>query len=383
MDLDEFSDDGFDDLPDNALQELEYNAIQLTQGRAQSRQTHVQQQTEYPEVIWVEDDDLDTTEVINDAGVPIGRPVGDNTLQQQNQSSQQQHQDSRRSMPPPNPRWNPVLDPSKRRNNGQQQTGPPSEGPTSRPMYTSQQFQSQSNYQRPQMTQFSRPPVPQNRFEPPQQSQNQPGDVVSALQQRLRALEAELNAARGEVSIIRSNSIKSQQVHDTEVLRLKKINAEQLAKQERIAEAAVVAEQNANTELQFLQRDMREVSDRARRKDNATALGSETTTPKKASKSWRMADGFDDMEIVLSPGKGRNRSAGGVAASVGERTPTKGKRKRPMVDSPVMALETHTDDFAASFPKSEKAVPQSVVVVAQPPALLFEVCHSISIAYIH
>src|SRR6478735_1857658 len=115
MDLDdEFSDDGFDDIPANALQELEDNAIQLTQAQAQSKPLTQRPRIESPEIVWIEDDDLDTTEVTNDAGVPIGRPVVDGNLQQ-NQSSQSYYLDSRRSVPPPNPRWNPVVDPSKRR----------------------------------------------------------------------------------------------------------------------------------------------------------------------------------------------------------------------------------------------------------------------------
>ncbi|KAI1302707.1 hypothetical protein F5Y03DRAFT_360677 [Xylaria venustula] len=53
-----------------------------------------------------------------------------------------------------------------------------------------------------------------------------------------------------------------------------------------------------------------------------------------------------------SPSKGkRGKNVGPVASSVVEpplskltRTPTKSKRKRPAIDSPVMALETHSDD---------------------------------------
>ena len=374
MDLDEFSDDSLDDLPDNALQELENNAIQFTQAQAQEQQQprnpSQQPQTEY---IWVEDDDLDTTEVTNDVGIPVGRPVVDNTLQQQ------QHQEARRSLPPvPNPRWNPTVDPSKRPAPGlAARSRPPSVGPPNQPVFGSQRFQSQtSNLNRAQPSQFARPVVPQNRFAPSQSSQGPPGDIASALQLRLRALESELAAARGEVSIIRSNSTKAQQQHDTEVARLKKLNAEQLAKQERILEAAVAAENNANTELQFLQQDMREVNDRVRKKDVVGGPGAGTTTPKKATKTWRVADGFDDMDIVVSPskGQGRSKNAGSVAANVGERTPSKGKRKRPLVDSPIMALETHTDDTAVNDESAEPP-PMQPAVVATPAPPPFDVCH--------
>ncbi|KAF7544865.1 hypothetical protein G7Z17_g9612 [Cylindrodendrum hubeiense] len=373
MDLDEFSDDGLDDLPDNALQELENNAIQLTQAH---RTAPSQQPDSYPDAIWVEDDDLDTTEVTNDVGEPVGRPVVDNTLQQYSQQQEHQHQESRRSVPPvPNPRWDPNIYPSSKRHpTGQPPPRLPNAAATNQPVYTSQQFQSQtSNLHRPQTSQFTRPGVAPNHYIP---SQSQPGDVVSALQQRLRALEAELFAARGEVSIIRTNSSKAQQQHDAEVSRLKKVNAEQLSRQERIAEAAVVAEKNANTELQFLQRDMKEVNDRTRRKDTlaTTGTGSGLTTPKKTAKTWRVADGFDEMDIVLSPskGQGRNKNAGSVAANVGERTPSKGKRKRPAVDSPVMALEIHMGDVDIGDKKPEPSTAQPPIVITAPPGLPFE-----------
>ncbi|KPM38285.1 hypothetical protein AK830_g8269 [Neonectria ditissima] len=371
MDLDEFSDDGFDDLTDNALQELENNAIQLTQAQRKPPSQHPE--SAYLDAIWVEDDDLDTTEVTNDVGEPVGRPVVDNTLQQHSQ--QHQHQELRRSVPPlPNPRWDPIVHPSKRRPAGQPAPLLPSAAATKQPLYTSQQFQSQSsNLHKPQASQFSRPPIGTNHFVP---SQSQPGNIVPALQQRVRTLEAEVNAARGEISIIRTNSTKAQEQHDAEVNRLKKLNAEQLSKQERIAEAAVVAEHNANIELQFLQRDVREVSNRPRRKETAGPTGPGLTTPKKTSKTWRVADGFDEMDIIMSPGKGqgRNKNAGSVAANVGERTPTKGKRKRPVVDSPIMALDTHMggfDDMVIDN-KPEPVAIQPPIVIAATPSLPFE-----------
>ncbi|KAF7561957.1 hypothetical protein G7046_g2181 [Stylonectria norvegica] len=380
MDVDEFPDDSFDDIPDLALQELENNAIQFTQAQAQaqvhqktSSQPHLIPQPSYGEYIWVEDDDLDTTEVTNDVGAPVGRPVVDNTLQQQ------QQQETRRSIPPlPNPRWNPVIDLTKRSPNTGLTARPrlpsvgPSVGAPSQADLEPQRFRLQtSSLNRPQPSQFARPALPQNRLVPSQSSQGPSGDVLSALQQRVRALETELNVARGEVSIIRTNSTKAQQQHDAEVSRLKKLNADHVAKQDRIVEAAVAAEQNANTELQFLQRDMREVSDRARRKDTG-APGIGFTTPKKTTKVWRVADGFDEMDIVVSPGKGQGRAkAGSVAVNVGERTPSKGKRKRPMIDSPIAALETHTGDAMVDDKVSPISQLQAIVSGPAPPPFEF------------
>ena len=239
----------------------------------------------------------------------------------------------------------------------------------------SQRFQPQGpgRINQPQPSQFARPALPPGgRFPASQASQAPSGDMVSALQQRLRTLETELHIARGEVSIIRANSTKAQQEYDAQVARLKKLNAEQLAKQERIVEAAVAAEKSANTELQFLQRDMREVSDRARRRDTAgpaAAVGA-VTTPKKANKTWGIADGFDEMDIALSPskGQGRGKASGSVAANVGERTPSKGKRKRPVMDSPIAALETHTEDVEMGDDKPASQGLHSTMVMAAPTA---------------
>ncbi|KAM4063951.1 DNA repair protein Rad26 [Hirsutella rhossiliensis] len=367
MDLDEFSDDGFDDLTDHALQELERNAIQLTQAQAAPRLSPRKPPSQEPHTRisdygWEEeDDDLDNSEVINDAGLPIGRPVVDNTLQQRERQREQQRrlaeaQLPRRPLPQvPNPRWNPTVDPANR----------PGAAMPARP-------QGLGRVNAPQPSQLARPILAQNRFAPSQQSQA--GDVVQALQQRLRALEAELNAARGEASIIRANSAKAQQEYEAQTTRLKKLNAEQVAKQERIVEAAIAAERSANTELQFLQRDMREVSDRARRKETANGPASGMTTPKKASKTWGFADGFDEMDMAESPSKtqARTRGSGSVAANVGERTPSKGKRKRPIVDSPVAALETHTEDVVMAEDRPVAASAAQPLMLEATPAAPFE-----------
>lgn len=367
MDLDEFSDDGLDDLPDNALQELENNAITFTQAQQQIRQPtqpqHVQQ-GEYTDFGWDEDEDLDTSEVINQAGAPVGRPPVDNSLPKQQTPSNQQS--LTRRPPPPNPQWNPNIDPVNRPNSATLAARDRFPGPS----------QQNLNIGRPQPSQFAKPLLPQ-RFAPSQQQpssqfQQHPDNVLSALQQRVRALETELNVARGEVSITRANSKKQDQEHSNEVARLKKLNADQAEKQERMIQAAVAAEKTASTELQFLQQDMREVKNQPKRKtSDQNNAGQKQGTPSK-KKSWAVADGFDGMEIASpSKGQGRARNAGTVAQNLGERTPTKNKRKRPAVDSPVMALDTVTDDVAmADRPSSAHAVPPHVATTA--PAPLFE-----------
>jgi hypothetical protein len=169
-------------------------------------------------------------------------------------------------------------------------------------------------------------------------------EIIAALQAQLSTLQSELTSAKGEAAIVRSKYEKFQTSHEAEVARLKRLNAEQLAKQERAVEAALAAEKNATTELHFAQQDLKEELGRAKvvkRKDDLNM------TPKKKNKTWAVADGFDEVEILPSPGKGQGKRRGDpgpVAVPLADRTPTKGKRKRPAVDSPVMALEVHSED---------------------------------------
>ncbi|OHE92685.1 DNA repair protein Rad26 [Colletotrichum orchidophilum] len=362
--MDEFNDDDFDELNDTTLQELENNAIQFTQAQrkpdSQSQpQFHNPSQIENYDDLEFEDDDLDDAEVTNELLPSVTRPPVDKTVSQQHQQqhrhlqhSQQPHAVSRPSLPtqqrriPPATHTNPsALSPRPRY---------PPPAPSYVAPAASQRFQSAhtATPYRPPPSQFVRPPPPSStRFNPPiaqPQVHVPPGnDVVAALQQRLRTLESELNSARGEVSIIRTKSTKAEQDHVAEVSRLKKQNAEQAAKQERAVEAAIAAERQATTELQFLQRDLKDASTRPRRREAAPMSAAPgTTTPKKTAKTWGVADGFDDMDIAPSPTKnrGKSRDTGPVAMPLSERTPTKGKRKRPTVDSPVMALEIDAQD---------------------------------------
>ncbi|KAB5540258.1 hypothetical protein GE09DRAFT_1136586, partial [Coniochaeta sp. 2T2.1] len=186
-------------------------------------------------------------------------------------------------------------------------------------------------------------------------------EVIAALQAQLATIQSELTSAKGEAAIVRSKYEKDQAGHQAEIARLKRLNAEQLAKQERAVEAALAAEKNATTELQFARQDLKEELGRSKpvkRKDDLT------TTPKKKSRGWAMADGFDDVEILPSPGKGQGKrrgDAGPVAVPLAERTPTKGKRKRPAVDSPVMALEVHEDDVLMPDAPEESRAKQKEV----------------------
>lgn len=208
----------------------------------------------------------------------------------------------------------------------------------------------------PPQSQIPRPPPPLPRPAPSIQSRYQPSQAqrqtgvssheLAALQAQILDLQSKLTTKDGEISIVRKRLEKSREDHERELHIIKTQTAEQLAKQERAVEAARAAQESAATELEFTRRDLREEVVRAKRQDGPG-------TPKKnaVAKTWGVADGFEDVEMAGSPSKGkRGKNAGPVASSVVEppskllKTPTKSKRKRPVMDSPVMALETHSDD---------------------------------------
>ncbi|KAK4446063.1 hypothetical protein QBC34DRAFT_412294 [Podospora aff. communis PSN243] len=378
--MDEFSDDGFDDLDDSILEQIENNALQFTQAQklAQSQAAPTQQRPAYE--YGVEDDDLDDTVVIDERDLPPpprpGGVAGALPAQQPQRlgvglGQQQWNRQFPRPAVPPQP-----LQQQRQAYAARQQFPPPRSQFPSRSQFTpalpSQRFHP-TIPQRPgpQQSQFSRPtPPPVVRPYPPQPTQAAhgvhgagpgQGNILAALQDKLAALETELTAAKGEAAILRSKYEKANASHDEEVARLKKQNAENAAKQERAIEAALAAERTATTELQFARQDLREGHGRAksRRKDGST-------TPKK-TKSWGIADGFDGIEMTGSPSKPQAQKGKIAAPSVvaqGERTPSKGKRKRPAVDSPKFALETHSGDEtrkSVPFPPLE-AVPHRPAV---------------------
>jgi hypothetical protein len=374
--MDEFSDDGFDDFDDSILEQIENNALQFTQAQklAQSQAAPTQQRPAYE--YGVEDDDLDDTVVIDERDLQPARPggVASGLPAQQAQrlgvglGQQQWNQQFPRPAVPPQPL-------QQRQAYTARQQFPPPRSQFSRsqfaPALPSQRFHP-AIPQRPgpQQSQFARPaPPPVVRPYPPQSTQAPhgvhgagpgQGNILAVLQDKLAALETELTAAKGEAAILRSKYEKANASHDEEITRLKKQNAENAAKQERATEAALAAERTAATELQFARQDLKEGLGRAksRRKDGST-------TPKK-TKSWGVADGFDGIEMTGSPSKlqaQKGKVAVPTVVAQGERTPSKGKRKRPAVDSPTFALETHSGDEVRKgvpFPRLEAVLPRPV-----------------------
>ncbi len=357
--MDDFSDDSFDDLNDSVLQELENKALRFTQAqqlaRSQQAAPPTQQNKNNVFDYDLEDDDLDDTVVIDVHAQPPPCPPPQQAL----------------PIHPQQPRHGTGLAGTQRWNQHlPRQKYQASSRPTAQPLPSQRYHAPPSARQPPQPSQFARPPLPVRQPYPAQASQvrqhgagpQHQNDVVAALQARLSELESDLTAAKGEASILRSKYDKARTTHDVEVARLKKENIEQIAKQERIAEQARVAERTTATELQFARQDLREELDRAksRRKDGPA-------TPRK-DRTWAISDGFDGNEVLSSPTKVqtlRRKDSGPVPPS--ERTPTKAKRKRPVVDSPTFALETDGGgSFDSAVLSQMPALPRSAALGSLP-----------------
>lgn len=144
--------------------------------------------------------------------------------------------------------------------------------------------------------------------------------------------------------------------HEAEVSKLKKQNAEALAKQESLVQAAIHAEKAAATELQFTRQDLREELQRSKKQRTESAQSGGISTPRKNKANGRknVADGFDEVEVLPSPSKAQGGTTKGkgrpVVLGPGEKTPSRGKRKRPTTDSPVTALEVEDDVVVMADP---------------------------------
>lgn len=390
--MDDFSDDGFDELEDTALQELENNAIQCTQAQKLGQTQHGWEDSED---YGLEDDDLDDAVVIDAAAqAPVRRPV-DIPVQLQPQTPS--HVQDGRPLPSRSiaqPRWQqpetgakpPIQYQASRpppaasghdasRPSVPHRMGPP--GPSSSNRYGTSAAATTA-YMRP-----LQPPTSSFRhgyqqsqdltYKPPQTTQNEQKEL-EALQARVRALENDLNSARGEAAIVRSKYGKTLAAHEAEVSRLKKQNAEALSKQERLVEAAIHAEKAASTELQFTRQDLRdELSRSKKQRTDSVEVGTSTPRKNKANVSKSFADGFDDVEVLPSPSRAQGAAKSknkNPTLAPGEKTPSRGKRKRPAVDSPVTALEVEDDVLMADAEPVSR--PERTEPIPRPRALPYD-----------
>lgn len=174
------------------------------------------------------------------------------------------------------------------------------------------------------------------------------------LYQELREARSTVTTRDGEITIIRSNTIKDQRENQRIVTSMSELLAEEREKHKREIDECRAKEERMETEIVFLRKEAKDAAKQNRdlaksKRQQVIAVGagesvdshmssgmsrrdgeyckSPVTTPRK-NRGYAFRDGFEDEEM-LSPSKpGKNK------------TPTKAgvKRKRSIMDSPQMAL---------------------------------------------
>ncbi|KAI9805056.1 MAG: hypothetical protein M1825_000890 [Sarcosagium campestre] len=170
-----------------------------------------------------------------------------------------------------------------------------------------------------------------------------------ALKQGLEAASSTVESKAGEIAIVRANQAKAAKENERMITALKKLHADDIARQRADMDRTKAERERIATENRFLKRDLTEESQKARRlrkqpkesnpldagstSGHANSMPNLQATPKR-SKVLSYREGFDDCEILLSPSKLH------VAKSKASTPKSGGKRKRrPTEDSPSQLLE--------------------------------------------
>ncbi|CAK7232227.1 hypothetical protein SEUCBS140593_008191 [Sporothrix eucalyptigena] len=405
--MDDFSDDGFDDLNPALLQELETKAIQAFQSQqptfGQPRNGQDVGASD-PDVILIDDVDPDANQDVDQADaavlrelarVPAQHAFGGRLTAAAAPPPLPLPAYSQRSLVnvPPPAATNSTISHANHNANAANNLNARNGSFYPRP---SQQRpagalpSSQTNRPIPPMAP-SRPSIPVRPVAGAAGGKGLPASVgnnnadsvsVASLQARIRMLETDLYTAQGKASMMENKYELAQRKHDAEVVRIKTQKDEELAKLRQRAEAAVAAHRSAATELEFAKQDLKEEVERSKKgRRNDRVDGPATPRKNTAGRSnWNVADGFEDIEL-LSPSKGFGRrlkeaSSASVTSAV-ERTPTKGKRRRNITDSPTKPLETvaaeDEDVFNGSpgMPTSVSQIPPSSNEPPEDPPFVF------------
>lgn len=182
------------------------------------------------------------------------------------------------------------------------------------------------------------------RGQPVQSAPNGGSMDVSAMLARIQELEAEQErlrraeeaarnealAKQGEIAIVRSNQEKEKKRFEARLSVMQKLHSDESARQKAEIDASRKEREKMETDNRFLQHDLAQEAERAKRSAGTRRAPTQRDTPRK-SKRTGLGDGFDDTELQPSPSKSRDKG--------GDHTPKVGaKRKRPANDSPVPAL---------------------------------------------
>jgi hypothetical protein len=174
-----------------------------------------------------------------------------------------------------------------------------------------------------------------------------PSADTSALQARIAQLEAEramlqhaeqqareeARQKQGEISIVRANQEKTMRQYETRISQMQKTHADEAARQKAELEAQKKEREKTETNNRFLQHDLAQEAERAKRSNGASKprVATQLGTPRR-NKRAALGDGFDDDEVrLVSPSRSREKNK--------DQTPKLGaKRKRSANDSPVASL---------------------------------------------
>lgn len=367
-----FSDDGLDALPDNALLELEQNAIQSTQQPAASHLPYnrtLQRPTDYNGAVsetivprhlgdGYEDFDVEQfdNEAFNDAGVatPVeekstfipARPPGEMT---QGENWRQQ----RFGRAPPQV----VVDQAQ---HPQHVRHPAQHSSRHNELANHGYIASRLDVEMQDSMLLEENPATRAQTLTSDQEQAFRAQIADLVKERdklmtdLHEKQSAVLTQRGEISIIRANLGKESKEYQRELGALKKSNQEEVAKYKAVIENANEESRRLMSKKQFLEQDLEEegrknrVLQRSLRdKAQPGQADGHTTTPKKP-KARPLGDGFDDSEIMaISPTKSGKASRNG--------TPTAGAKRKRKIDnmSPMPPLVLRP---SASLPENEPPV---------------------------
>lgn len=331
-----FSDDGFNALPDTALRELEHNAILSTQ-QAQPQSTKpLHNHTVRPQ----------TTRIANPDSRPIlqappnaarSNPLNESVLQNEfDDDSFEWIGDEGIATPVEEvqsfiPQRKPPGEMTQREQWRNQRFGHPSKAaqasvqPIQRPQHAIQQGRQSINgaYNGFKANSAVTPSQPPSASLAPSKNIEQEG-LLARIEQLMKErdnLTAELQATKtqvvtqkGEIAIIRENKNKETKVMDRQMVAIKKSLQEELAKNKASMESLAERNSRMTSENAFLKHELAEETEKTkvlqlRLKDRPTEKApSPTTTPRKEVAN-SIRDGFDDDEImIVSPAKSARRS---------------------------------------------------------------------------
>ncbi|KAK5709181.1 hypothetical protein LTR17_020005 [Elasticomyces elasticus] len=185
------------------------------------------------------------------------------------------------------------------------------------------------------------------------QPQPQNGDSsmdLSALQSRIAELESESHRLReseaaarttaavkaGENAIVRAKAEAQAKEYERRIAVMQKLAADDAARNKAEVERERKEREKMATDNRFLQHDLEQESERVKRLNGPGKTRAGSGTPKKVNRRTAgLGDGFEDLEVrAVSPSRSREKGRDGFG------TPVKhgAKRRRTANDSPVAAL---------------------------------------------